>query len=119
MLIKFYLLVLRLQWCRSRARTFRWWEEVCLLNEEMQRVLAYLTWYAESWSRASESIENVDSEDSTLLEGQKAYAFRQAHVKSSLHQHFSLLWHDVASWVREGKVPGHNQDESDETDDDE
>ena len=83
----------------------------------MRRVLAYLTWYAESWTRASESIENVDPEDSTLLEGQKAYAFRQAHIRSSLQQHFSFLWCDVASWTRDGKVP--NQNESDETDDDE
>ena len=83
----------------------------------MRRVLAYLTWYAESWTRASESIENVDPEDSTLLEGQKAYAFRQAHIRSSLQQHFLFLWHDVASWTHDGKVP--NQNESDETDDDE
>jgi hypothetical protein len=116
-LIKFYLLlVLRLQWCRSRARTFRWWEEVCILEEEMRRVLAYLTWYMESWTRASELIENVDPEDSALLEGQKAYALRQAHIRFSLEQHFSSLWHDVASWTHEGKIP--NQNESDETDDD-
>ena len=117
MLIKVYLLALRLQWCHSRARTFRWWEEVCILEEEMRRVLAYLTWYVESWTRASESIENVDPEDSTLLEGRKAYALRQAHIRFSLQQQFSFLWRDVASWIREGKIP--NQSETDETDDDE
>ena len=82
----------------------------------MQQVLAYLTWYVESWTRASESIENVDPEDSTLLEGQKAYTFRQAHIRSSRQQHFLFLWHDVASWTHDGKVP--NQNKSDETDDD-
>jgi hypothetical protein len=74
-------------------------------------------WYVDSWTGASESAENVNPEDPTFLDGQQAYALRQAHIRSSLHQHFLNLWRDVPSWIREGKVP--NQDDSDEMDDDE
>jgi hypothetical protein len=91
---------------------------VCLLEEEMRRVLAYLRWHVGSWIRSSESMENVDTvnpEDPTFLDGQKAYALRQAHVMSSLHQHFLFLWREVPSWIREGKIP--NQDEDDMDDD--
>lgn len=79
-------------------------------------------WHVGLWTRASESAENlnvniVNPEDPALLDGQKAYALRQAHVRSSLYNHFLFLWRDVPSWIREGKIP--NQDEGDEMDDDE
>lgn len=77
-------------------------------------------WYVGLWTRVSESVQNVDvvnPEDPAFFDGQKAYALRQAHVRSSLHQHFLFLWRDITSWIQEGKIP--NQVEGDEMDDDE
>jgi hypothetical protein len=67
-------------------------------------------------------MENVSPEDPALIDGQKAYALRQAHVRSSLHKHFLFLWRDVPSWIREANVPkqdeGDAMDVDDEMDDD-
>ncbi|KAF9231029.1 hypothetical protein BU15DRAFT_90993 [Melanogaster broomeanus] len=38
--------VMRIEWCKARARANRWAEEVELLSEEMRRVLAFLKWQA-------------------------------------------------------------------------
>ncbi|KAF8069134.1 hypothetical protein FPV67DRAFT_1415501 [Lyophyllum atratum] len=40
---------LRIEWCRTRARAMRWAEEVELVQEEMRRVLAFLSWKAGWW----------------------------------------------------------------------
>jgi hypothetical protein len=43
----------RVEWAKLNARLARWEEEVLLLNEEMRRTLAFLTWKATWWrSRA-------------------------------------------------------------------
>lgn len=98
----FPFVALRIHWCRTRARAFRWSEEVTLLEEEMRRVLAYLSWYEDLWNRRAAAAQSC--EDLTLSEGQRAYALRQAEIRSSIHKHFSQLWRDVPSWISTGKV---------------
>lgn len=68
----------------------------------MRRVLAYLSWYEDLWNSRAATAQSSD--DLTLAEGQRAYALRQAGIRSSMHKHFSHLWRDVPSWVSAGEV---------------
>ncbi|KAJ7699783.1 hypothetical protein B0H14DRAFT_3100193 [Mycena olivaceomarginata] len=43
---------LRIEWAKTRARAWRWTEEVDLVEEEMRRVLAFLNWKANHWTRS-------------------------------------------------------------------
>lgn len=46
--------VLRLEWCRSRARAMRAKEEVLKVREEMMQTLRYLEWCAKGWEGKSQ-----------------------------------------------------------------
>lgn len=98
----FLSVALRIHWCRARSQAFRWSEEVTLLQEEMRRVLAYLSWYEDLWNNRAAAAQSC--EDQTLSEGRQAYALRQAGIRSSMRKHFSQLWHDVPSWISTGEV---------------
>ncbi|KAJ2911619.1 hypothetical protein MD484_g8794, partial [Candolleomyces efflorescens] len=67
---------LRVDWARSRARKRRWEEEVLLIQEEMRRVVAYMSWKADWWiSQASRRQGSVSFDISS---GLSSYAHRQA-----------------------------------------
>jgi hypothetical protein len=93
---------LRLQWCRSRARSIRWSEEVSLLQEEMRRVLACLTWHEQQWILRA---QQPHQSDPALSEGYLAYALRQADMYVTLHTLFGNLWYEIPSWIESGLVP--------------
>jgi hypothetical protein len=93
----------------------RWTEEITLVQEEIRRVSACLSWYANWWSsRAGVGIQY----DPFLSEGFTAYAERQAHLRASLQGRFQGLWKDVDAWVTGEKVfDGHTLDADDDNDD--
>lgn len=103
-------LALRIEWCKSRARAMRWKEEVILLQEEMRRVLAFLTAQATVWrERAAGSEMRIDNtntrrhaNDSAIIEGRRAYAKQQALLRLDLKAHFEKMWRYVGSYVRSG-----------------
>ncbi|KAJ6575811.1 hypothetical protein B0H10DRAFT_1837609 [Mycena sp. CBHHK59/15] len=64
---------LRIEWARTRARAWRWTEEVDLLEEEMRRVLEFLKWRAGWWMSLVDQRPEV-VEDVVLQEGFTAYA---------------------------------------------
>jgi hypothetical protein len=97
---------LRVQWCRTRARAMRWSEEVLLVQEEMRRVLEYMSWFADWWSSHA-AVPSI-AHDPYLSEGLTAYATKQADLRLSLRNHFEMLWKDVQSWLDVNKVPGMN-----------
>jgi hypothetical protein len=101
-------LALRVQWCRAHARVMRWTEEIDLVQEEMRRVCAYLSWYANWWT-SHVNVGYVRQYDSFLSEGLAAYAERQAHLRTSLQGRFQDLWCNVAAWVAAKKVPDAEQ----------
>jgi hypothetical protein len=94
---------LRLQWCRARARASRWSEEILLLQEEMRRVLAYLSWYADWWS--SQAQVAFQHQDHIVSEGFMAYAEKQAQLRQDLKLRFQHLWKDVPLWIKGGSIP--------------
>lgn len=83
-------LAYQLEWSKSYARSRRWCEEVELLKEEMRRTLEFLKWKSSRW--AAKALELNLSFSPALREGMSAYAFRQAVIFESLHDHFSSLW---------------------------
>ncbi|KAF9014796.1 hypothetical protein BDZ89DRAFT_1220444 [Hymenopellis radicata] len=81
----------RIEWCKSYARTRRWNEEVQLLLEEMRRVLRSLAWMADWWMARAE-----ESSGGTLLDkGRRAYARRQAAWLGQIRTKFAGRWRKV------------------------
>ncbi|KAG2746553.1 hypothetical protein P692DRAFT_201658994, partial [Suillus brevipes Sb2] len=72
---------MKIEWCKARARSMRWKEEVELLQEEMQRILQFFDWEAMLWDeRANQSW----SEGPAEREGRIAYARRQPALRRAL-----------------------------------
>ncbi|KAG1840385.1 hypothetical protein DFJ58DRAFT_639241, partial [Suillus subalutaceus] len=78
-------------WCKAQARVMGWDEEVDLLKEEQQQVVAFLDWQADWWWNQREH-HDLESLDDTLREGLAAYAERQASLRRQLSTHFQILW---------------------------
>ena len=57
----------------------------------MRRTLEFLRWKSSVWL-AKTSFKSNQSLSPALCEGLNAYAFRQADVFMSLHDHFLSLW---------------------------
>ncbi|THH18836.1 hypothetical protein EUX98_g8889 [Antrodiella citrinella] len=83
---------MRVEWAKSQARAERWSEEVRLLQEEMRRVLEFLTWKA-SWWRAQAG-QRADG-SSMLKQGLAAYAEKEARVHEDLAKTFALRWYRI------------------------
>ncbi|KAF6763520.1 hypothetical protein DFP72DRAFT_986476 [Ephemerocybe angulata] len=100
--------VLRIEWCKSRARAHRWQEECHLLAEEMRRTAVFLKseengWVKRAEAAASTSISlTVESaprdtlpvlerlaldEKTILLQGKVAYAHKQADIRRRMAAH--------------------------------
>ncbi|KAG6369408.1 hypothetical protein JVT61DRAFT_14890 [Boletus reticuloceps] len=90
---------LHIEWCRSRAHSMRWSEEITLLYEEMARVLKFLHWQVGWWTThaAQQSLVDVD-------EGFQAYVNRQAWIQLHLHTRFQVLWADFKSSLMDDKM---------------
>lgn len=57
----------------------------------MRRTLEFLKWKSSVWL-AKTSLKSNESLSPALREGLNAYAFRQAEVFMSLHDHFLSIW---------------------------
>ncbi|KAJ7716172.1 hypothetical protein B0H14DRAFT_2412947 [Mycena olivaceomarginata] len=120
---------LRLEWAKSRARAWRWTEEVDLLEQEMDRVLRFLRWKEAWWTNLQDQRPSV-VEDPILSEGFAAYAQRQLGIQCHLRLRFEGNWRDIPRYIdiaQEGLgvIPvetqqgvGEEQDEDEEGDGD-
>ena len=81
--------ILWVEWAKSRAWASRCQEEVLLLREEMQRVLAFLKWKSSWWLARKNSRTNVASD---YIEGLQAYAETQSDLQQSLGANFCNIW---------------------------
>ncbi|KAG2104983.1 hypothetical protein BD769DRAFT_1612896 [Suillus cothurnatus] len=84
--------VLRVEWCKSRARAHRWTEEVELLREEMRRVCAFFDWHAAWWRDQAGRRIGLDV---AKLEGLEAYARRQAALRIMMRDSCVRKWSAV------------------------
>ncbi|CAK5267151.1 unnamed protein product [Mycena citricolor] len=80
---------LRIEWAKTRAKAMRWREEVDLLEEEMRRVTQFMEWRAKWWT---DQVGQRELEPGAQLEGETAYALRQADLQRRLLSSFQLLW---------------------------
>ncbi|KAG1751487.1 uncharacterized protein EDB91DRAFT_1326886 [Suillus paluster] len=87
---------LHIEWCKTRARHNRWFEEIQLLLEEMRRVMEFLAWQAKWWD---ERTTLRVAERSADVEGLAAYAKRQAAIRRSLAARFRALWGNVPTLI--------------------
>lgn len=115
---------LRVEWCKARARALRWIEEVKILEEEMRRTMEYHQWFSRRWEVYAGLTFHRQAE---LLEGTRAYAFRQASIRRSMAAYCERAWTFVKQWICIGRVasdldpePTHNASSmpSADTDDD-
>ncbi|KAG2029310.1 hypothetical protein BDR03DRAFT_881153 [Suillus americanus] len=83
---------LRVEWCKSRARSHRWTEEVELLQEEMRRVCTFFDWHAAWWMDQANRRTGLDAAE---LEGLAAYARRQAVLRIMMRDNCLRKWRAV------------------------
>ncbi|KAJ7112861.1 hypothetical protein C8R43DRAFT_903440, partial [Mycena crocata] len=94
---------LRIEWAKARARAHRWREEIDLLEEEMRRILQFLTWRSDWWA---ERAGGRGSEPGPQLEGEMAYAQRQAKLQADLRDKFATMWKELPELIRKGREGG-------------
>lgn len=88
---------MRSVYCKARARKIRWKEEICLLLEEMRRVVTYLSWKRNWWlSRRNQRPLARPG----VQAGANAYAERQATVFEGLALKFAARWKASAVKLR-------------------
>lgn len=80
---------MRVEWAKARARMMRWREELLIVQEEMRRVLVYLSWRAEWWRERS-SLRTHD--DGSVLSGVSGYANKQAAICSRMVKQLACYW---------------------------
>ncbi|KAJ7893529.1 hypothetical protein B0H13DRAFT_1625179 [Mycena leptocephala] len=91
---------LRIEWAKTRARAFRWSEEVDLLEEEMHRTQWFLMWRSEWWLARADGRAR---EDGPEREGERAYAIRQAKLQADLCSRFTKMWVELPELIRKGR----------------
>jgi hypothetical protein len=80
----------------------RWTEEVALLEEEMRRIKQFLRWCSGWWG--TQVGRRADKVDAVQLEGDTAYARRQADIQSRLCVAFETKWADLADAISLGRA---------------
>jgi hypothetical protein len=99
----------------------RFWEDIKLLLEEMERVLVFEAWEAGWWREKAERVNaRASSLSPELLEGLLAYAERQAVIRTEMRSHFAHLWRFVPQYIAVGssEIPEESKDVSWSTPDD-
>ncbi|EDR12084.1 uncharacterized protein LACBIDRAFT_324502 [Laccaria bicolor S238N-H82] len=99
---------LRIEYCKSKARADRWYEEIQLLREEMRRVPQYFQTHAKVWEARIRHVSWSDRfphdkeqrADFAMVEGRVAYAMQQAAQFRSMKLHVEHLWRFVDEYVK-------------------
>ncbi|KAJ7282331.1 hypothetical protein C8J57DRAFT_1448037 [Mycena rebaudengoi] len=91
---------LHIEWAKTRARAWRWSEEVDLLEEEMRRIAQFLAWTGSWWERQKGRREDLEG---ALGEGLEAYASRQAARQRGLRSRFLQMWAGLPALIEKGR----------------
>ncbi|KAJ7120591.1 hypothetical protein C8R43DRAFT_1136756 [Mycena crocata] len=92
---------LRIEWAKARARSLRWTEEIDLLEEEMRRIVQFLSWRSEWWEGR---VDLRQLQDGPQREGETAYARRQAKLQVDTRARFLELWKDLPALIQTGRA---------------
>lgn len=98
-----FLLAVRREYLKARARKHRWTEEVMLLSEEMRRVLRFLESRSRWWHDRQMQWDDLDAE---VADGLRAYAFRQAAMCDDIAVHFREMWAQGSAAVAADALAG-------------
>ena len=88
---------LHIEWLKARARAARYWENICLVYEEMRRVIVTTCWIASQWENRAKLRTNVSKE---LGEGLAAYAFEHAALERVMASRWEKKWKVVQEVAR-------------------
>jgi len=80
---------MRVEWAKAQARAARWSEELLIVQEEMRRVLVFLTWKSSWW--IGEAHKRVP-DDSGLCDGISAYAYKQSAIQTRMAERCAQHW---------------------------
>ena len=80
---------MHVEWAKARAHKMRWKEELMLIEEEMQQVIAFHRWKADWW-RDRASVQT--HEDQVGLSGISGYAHKQADICNRLAEQCARHW---------------------------
>ncbi|KAM6497177.1 hypothetical protein JOM56_007650, partial [Amanita muscaria] len=86
--------ILRIEWCKARARAHRWQEECLLLKEEMRRVLQFFDSEILRWKGLASADDSYCS-TADMQEGRNAYAHRQANIRIAMHDFCAQKWQGI------------------------
>ncbi|KAJ7156814.1 hypothetical protein C8R43DRAFT_1125395 [Mycena crocata] len=92
---------LRIEWAKARARSLRWGEEIDLLEEEMRRIVQFLSWRSEWWEGR---VDLRGLPDGPQREGETAYAMRQAKLQADTCTRFLELWKDLPVLIQTARA---------------
>ncbi|KAF5349390.1 hypothetical protein D9758_015531 [Tetrapyrgos nigripes] len=95
--------VVRVEWCKTRARMLRWKEEVLLLTEEIKRMHDFALWKGEWWLKRrvgeGEGLCSVNL-SAELAEGLDAYAWQQTQFQVDGALKVQARWNELAEHAK-------------------
>ncbi|RXW15250.1 hypothetical protein EST38_g10610 [Candolleomyces aberdarensis] len=100
---------IRVEWAKSRSRVARYREEMNIVQEEMNRTLRFWDWKADQWM-ALASAQDTRNLSPAILDGMKAYSWRQAEMCRRLKVTFQAQWRDVPELISNSKELASNPD---------
>ncbi|KAF9003633.1 hypothetical protein BDQ17DRAFT_1425126 [Cyathus striatus] len=83
---------LKVEWAKSRARRDRWAEELLILSEEIQRIIAYYEWKEDWWRTVNDTREYNSQVGLDITQGVTAYALKQAALCHRLAHSCTEWW---------------------------
>ena len=83
---------LHIEWLKARARAARYWENICLVYEEMRRAIATTLWIASQWDNRAKLRHGVSAE---LADGLAAYAYEHAALERAMATRWEKKWRVV------------------------
>ncbi|KAJ7750128.1 hypothetical protein DFH07DRAFT_869155 [Mycena maculata] len=104
----------QIEWAKTRACAMRWIEEVGLLEEEMCRTVELHCWWACWWR---DQVGQKGLLEGPQLEGETAYALRQAALRDTMADECISEWKDLPQLIwrgRAGLMPGQGDREGEE-----
>jgi hypothetical protein len=89
------------EWAKSRARAFRWKEELMLISEEMRRSVEFCRTMARIWDSRKDLRSKDLRIESHILEGIRAYAVEQAETERKRASIWTADWLSLQERGRE------------------
>jgi hypothetical protein len=81
---------MRVEWAKVTARAARWNEELLIVQEEIRRVLVFFEWRSSWW--VDQAARRVVEDDPALVDGIRAYAYKQASFQTQMAERCASQW---------------------------